>query len=66
MSGLCYCRELIHDESLREQQITAAAKVIKLLSPGKGLIDNSMHLETIHTSPDSVPSMIAASTVLYS
>ncbi|XP_027061889.1 probable lipid-A-disaccharide synthase, mitochondrial isoform X2 [Coffea arabica] len=59
-------RELVHNENLREQQIAAAAKVIELLSPGKGLINNSTHLETSHALPNSVSSMIAALTVLQS
>lgn len=59
-------RELVDNESLREQQIAAAAKIGELLSPGKGLINNSKHLETSHAFPNSVPSMIAALTVLNS
>ncbi|CDP16231.1 unnamed protein product [Coffea canephora] len=59
-------RELVHNENLREQQIAAAAKVIELLSPGKGLINNSTHLETSHAFPNSMSSMVAALTVLQS
>ncbi|KAL3506443.1 hypothetical protein ACH5RR_031825 [Cinchona calisaya] len=58
--------ELIREESLREKQIAAAAKVIELLSPEKGLINCLMHLETRNVFPNLMPSMIAAATVLYS
>ena len=66
MTGNFYCRELVHNENLIEQQIAAAAKVIELLSPGKGLINNSTHLETSHAFPNSMSSMVAALTVLQS
>lgn len=58
--------ELIHNEDLRKQQISAAGKVIELLTPQKGMISNSMLRDMGLPDPDSPPSMIAASTILYS
>ncbi|GAB4825214.1 hypothetical protein Ancab_008089 [Ancistrocladus abbreviatus] len=51
--------ELIHDEGLREQQISSAEKVMKLLSPPPN--DFVQH----DLGWTSTPSMIAASTLLY-
>lgn len=66
MTRKLWCRELIHNEDLRKQQISAAGKVIELLTPQKGMISNSMLRDMGLPDPDSPPSMIAASTILYS
>ncbi|XP_059661149.1 probable lipid-A-disaccharide synthase, mitochondrial isoform X2 [Cornus florida] len=58
--------KLIQNEGLREEQIVAADKVMALLCPSKRTIINSKQLEFELVSPDYTPSMIAASTVLYS
>ncbi|KAM7492383.1 hypothetical protein LguiA_035304 [Lonicera macranthoides] len=59
-------KELIHDEGLREEQIVAAEKVTKLLYPSNRLIENSMEHDLRCMFPSNTPSMIAASTILYS
>jgi len=55
------CRELIHNESLREQQIVAAEKVTRLLYPTERNIKSFLQRDFT----DFTPSIIAASTILY-
>lgn len=53
--------ELIHNESLREEQIVAAEKVVRLLYPTERNIKSFLQPDFT----DFTPSIIAASTILY-
>uniref|UniRef100_A0A2N9FMH6 lipid-A-disaccharide synthase n=1 Tax=Fagus sylvatica TaxID=28930 RepID=A0A2N9FMH6_FAGSY len=57
--------ELIHNEGLREEQIVAAEKVIRLLYPSERNINSFLQQDSRLRFPDLTPSMIAASTILY-
>ncbi|KAB1208769.1 putative lipid-A-disaccharide synthase, mitochondrial [Morella rubra] len=57
--------ELIHNEGPREEQIIAAEKVISLLYPSEGTINNLSQQDSRLRFPDCTPSMIAAATILY-
>ncbi|KAL6518319.1 hypothetical protein OROMI_034020 [Orobanche minor] len=57
--------DLMHDESLREKQVSAAGKFLNLLDPMRRSSDNSTEREQ-HLLVEYRPSMIAASAVLNS
>ncbi|XP_022149753.1 probable lipid-A-disaccharide synthase, mitochondrial isoform X2 [Momordica charantia] len=59
-------KELMHDDGLRDKQIVAAEQVLRLLSPSEGNMKSLAQEGTECTSPIRTPSMIAASTILYS
>lgn len=61
LSIMIQCRELIHNESLREEQIVAAEKVTRLLYPTERNIKSFLQRDFT----DFTPSIIAASTILY-
>ena len=65
LSIMIQCRELIHNEGLREEQIVAAEKVIRLLYPSERNINSFLQQDSRLRFPDLTPSMIAASTILY-
>ncbi|KAK2648842.1 hypothetical protein Ddye_016331 [Dipteronia dyeriana] len=56
--------ELICNESLREEQILAAEKVIRLLYPSERIINDLKQLDDRWKFPEYTPSIIAASTIL--
>lgn len=56
----------MHDDGLRDKQIVAAEQVLRLLSPSEGNMKSLAQEGTECTSPIRTPSMIAASTILYS
>lgn len=57
-------RKLIQVESLRDQQISAAENLIRLLHPWENIIDNPEQQDVQQKLPEYMPSMIAASTIL--
>lgn len=57
--------ELMHNESLREEQIVAAEKVTRLLYPSERIANNRSQQDSRLRFPDFTPSMVAASTILY-
>lgn len=59
------CRDLILDDNLREKQIIAAEKVIKLLRPPEISLGFSTRVEMSIPLSDCTPSMVAAYAVLY-
>lgn len=62
---LSHCSQLIQDDHLRRNQISAAEKVFELLSPPRRNICNvSQEVGSLYNN--NSPSMIAASTILYS
>ncbi|KAF5190948.1 Lipid-a-disaccharide synthase [Thalictrum thalictroides] len=61
-----YLRQVIDIEGHRKRQTDAAEKVIKLLSPSKKDSENLVPQELKTRFPTSVPSIVAASTILYS
>lgn len=61
---MIYCSDLIRNESLQEEQIIAANKVIRLLYPSERTAKISEKQDVKLTFPGYTPSMIAASTIL--
>ncbi|XP_058114969.1 probable lipid-A-disaccharide synthase, mitochondrial isoform X2 [Magnolia sinica] len=61
-----FLSQVIHDGHLREQQIVTAEKMFELLSPSERSICDLAAKEVGLPFTDSSPSMIAASTILYS
>jgi hypothetical protein len=59
------CRELMHNEGLREEQIVAAEKVMRLLYPSERITNNLSQQDSRLRFPHFTPSMVAASTILY-
>ncbi|XP_062152483.1 probable lipid-A-disaccharide synthase, mitochondrial [Alnus glutinosa] len=57
--------ELMNNEGLREEQIVAAEKVIRLLCPQERIANNPSQQDSRLRFPDFTPSMVAASTILY-
>ncbi|XP_059450286.1 probable lipid-A-disaccharide synthase, mitochondrial isoform X1 [Corylus avellana] len=57
--------ELMHNEGLREEQIVAAEKVMRLLYPSERITNNLSQQDSRLRFPDFTPSMVAASTILY-
>lgn len=56
----------MREDELREKQIVAAEKVMQLLSPPTRQLVADSTLEDLRTVlPENTPSMIAASTILY-
>ncbi|KAL5794201.1 hypothetical protein ACOSP7_002795 [Xanthoceras sorbifolium] len=57
-------RELMHNESFREEQILPAEKVIRLLYPSEIIINDLEQQDVRWKFPEYTPSMMAASTIL--
>ncbi|XP_015881497.3 probable lipid-A-disaccharide synthase, mitochondrial [Ziziphus jujuba] len=57
--------ELIHNDSLREKQIAGAEKFIRHLYPSKIAVNSLISQESRWSFPIHMPSMIAASSILY-
>ncbi|XP_062107292.1 probable lipid-A-disaccharide synthase, mitochondrial isoform X2 [Humulus lupulus] len=57
--------ELIHNDHLREEQIAAAEKVIRLLLPPERTINNLGQQDLMLSFPIQSPSMLAAFLILY-
>ncbi|KAJ7961545.1 Lipid-A-disaccharide synthase [Quillaja saponaria] len=57
-------KELILDDRCREEQFVAAEKVFKLLCPSERTMSNLPQPNLRSMSPDYIPSVIAASTIL--
>lgn len=64
-SGIFNCRDLTLDDNLREKQIIAAEKVIKLLRPPENSFGCSTQVEMSVPLSDCTPSMIAAYAILH-
>ncbi|KAH7576116.1 hypothetical protein JRO89_XS01G0000100 [Xanthoceras sorbifolium] len=58
-----FIRELMHNESFREEQILPAEKVIRLLYPSEIIINDLEQQDVRWKFPEYTPSMMAASTI---
>lgn len=59
------CSDLIRNDHLREEQIAAAEKVVRLLCPPERTIHNLAPQDSRYNFPIQSPSMLAASLILY-
>ncbi|XP_077222313.1 putative lipid-A-disaccharide synthase, mitochondrial isoform X2 [Tasmannia lanceolata] len=60
-----FLSRVIHDDTLREEQMATADKIFELLCPSERNISNIVPQELRSSFTNYTPSMIAASTILY-